>query len=263
MTVTTDTEALVRRAYHLAEGDALDVQGFTDLFAEDGVLNGIGGVEGQTSLRDEQLGGLILFLGRFLPDVHRELKQITVNGDVVSHRAVDPGHLPRGVRDARRRDPADGGQGRVPDCRLLVPAQRQGRGVRLPHRFYHLVRAARHTSGPRVRSRGVRAQTIKPTDKGARLLSSRALQAGLRRGRMACCLRVTRWTSTGVEAEHLHVVRAPRARSEESAARVATAAATAVRREIVLAVSFMSTTRPQRDAKISEPYGRRGRPRSG
>jgi len=84
MTVTTDTEALVRRAYHLAEGDALDVQGFTDLFAEDGVLNGIGGVEGQTSLRDEQLGGLILFLGRFLPDVHRELKQITVNGDVVS-----------------------------------------------------------------------------------------------------------------------------------------------------------------------------------
>jgi hypothetical protein len=31
MTVTTDTEALVRRAYHLAEGDVLDVQGFIDL----------------------------------------------------------------------------------------------------------------------------------------------------------------------------------------------------------------------------------------
>jgi len=33
MTVTTGTEALVRRAYHLAEGDVLDVQGFieTDL----------------------------------------------------------------------------------------------------------------------------------------------------------------------------------------------------------------------------------------
>jgi hypothetical protein len=27
MTVTTDTEALVRRAYHLAEGDVLDVRG--------------------------------------------------------------------------------------------------------------------------------------------------------------------------------------------------------------------------------------------
>jgi hypothetical protein len=34
MTVTTDTEALVRRAYHLAEGDVLDVQGFIDPFAE-------------------------------------------------------------------------------------------------------------------------------------------------------------------------------------------------------------------------------------
>ena len=44
-TVTTDTEALVRRAYHVAEGDVLDTQGFIDLFAEDGVLNGIGGVE--------------------------------------------------------------------------------------------------------------------------------------------------------------------------------------------------------------------------
>ena len=36
ITVTTDTEALVRRAYHLAEGDVLDVQGFIDLFAPTG-----------------------------------------------------------------------------------------------------------------------------------------------------------------------------------------------------------------------------------
>jgi hypothetical protein len=68
---------------HLAEGDVLDAQGFIDLFAEDGVLNGIGGVEGQTSLRGEQLGGLILFLGKFLPDVHRELHRVNVLGDVV------------------------------------------------------------------------------------------------------------------------------------------------------------------------------------
>ncbi|MER7639382.1 hypothetical protein [Streptomyces sp. NPDC126522] len=40
--MTTGTEALVRRAYHLAEGDVLDVQGFAGLFAEDGVFNGIG-----------------------------------------------------------------------------------------------------------------------------------------------------------------------------------------------------------------------------
>ena len=34
--MTTGTEALVRRAYHVAEGDVPDVRGFIDLFAEDG-----------------------------------------------------------------------------------------------------------------------------------------------------------------------------------------------------------------------------------
>lgn len=76
--------AVVLRAYHAGEGDVLDAQGFMDLFAADGVLNGIGGVEGQTSLRGQQLGGLIVWLGTFLPDIHRQLKQITVRGDVVS-----------------------------------------------------------------------------------------------------------------------------------------------------------------------------------
>ena len=76
--------AVVLRAYHAGEGNVLDATGFMDLFAADGVLNGIGGVEGQTSLRGQQLGGLILFLGQFLPDIHRQLKQITVHGDVVS-----------------------------------------------------------------------------------------------------------------------------------------------------------------------------------
>ena len=80
----TDTEALVRRAHHLAEGDVLDVQGFIDLFTEDGVFNGIGGVSGQESYRGAQLGDVLVWMGKFLPDVHRELKQITVNGDVVS-----------------------------------------------------------------------------------------------------------------------------------------------------------------------------------
>src|SRR6266550_5254144 len=76
--------AVVLQAYHDGEGASLDPQGFRDLFAEDGVLNGIGGVEGQTSLRGAQLSGLIVFLSQFLPDIHRELKQITVSGDVVS-----------------------------------------------------------------------------------------------------------------------------------------------------------------------------------
>ena len=80
----TDNLAVVLRAYHAGEGDVQDAQGFMDLFAEDGVLNGIGGVEGQTSLRGEQLGGLIVFLGKFLPDVHRELHRVNVLGDVVA-----------------------------------------------------------------------------------------------------------------------------------------------------------------------------------
>jgi hypothetical protein len=35
-------------------------------------------------LRGTQLSGLIVFLSQFLPDIHRELKQITVSGDIVS-----------------------------------------------------------------------------------------------------------------------------------------------------------------------------------
>jgi len=74
----------VRRAYHLAEGDVLDVQGFIDLFAEDGVFTGIGGMSGPESYRGEQLGDVVVFMGKFMPDVHRELHQVNVLGDVVA-----------------------------------------------------------------------------------------------------------------------------------------------------------------------------------
>ena len=84
MTVTTDTEALVRRAYHMAQGDVLNIQGFIDLFAEDGVFNGIGGVSGQESYRGEQLGDVVAWMGKLLPDVHRELHRVNVLGDVVA-----------------------------------------------------------------------------------------------------------------------------------------------------------------------------------
>ena len=76
--------AVVLRAYHDGEGTSLDPQGFRDQFAADGVLNGIGNEQGQTSLRGTQLSDLITFLAQFLPDIHRQLKQITVSGDVVS-----------------------------------------------------------------------------------------------------------------------------------------------------------------------------------
>jgi hypothetical protein len=37
--VTTDAETIVRRAYHAAEGNVIDVQGFVDLFTSDGVID--------------------------------------------------------------------------------------------------------------------------------------------------------------------------------------------------------------------------------
>jgi hypothetical protein len=76
--------AVVLRAYHVAEGDSLDPQAFIGVFAKGGVLNGIGGEDGQDTLRGAQLGDLVVWMGAFLPDIHRNLKQITVREDVVS-----------------------------------------------------------------------------------------------------------------------------------------------------------------------------------
>src|SRR3954453_1440315 len=78
--MTTDTEALVRRAYHFAQGDVLDIQGFIDLFAEDGVFN----AGQEASYRGEHLGDVLIWMGKLVPDVHRELQRVNVLGDVVA-----------------------------------------------------------------------------------------------------------------------------------------------------------------------------------
>jgi ketosteroid isomerase-like protein len=87
--MTTDAEAIVRHAYHTAEGNVMDVQGFMDLFAEDGAINlGHAGQEnsgdGQESYRGEQLGQLVLNIAKLFPDVHRELHRVNVLGDMVA-----------------------------------------------------------------------------------------------------------------------------------------------------------------------------------
>ena len=79
--MTADAETVVRAAYHAAEGDVLDVQGFVDLFAEDGVFNNI--VAGET-YRGEHLGDLVVFMGNLAPDLHRELHRFHVMGNVVA-----------------------------------------------------------------------------------------------------------------------------------------------------------------------------------
>lgn len=73
--------AVVLRAYYVAEGNSLDVPTFVNSFTEDGVFNDV--VAGQT-YRGEALGAVLNTMVSILPDVHRELKKITVSGNVVS-----------------------------------------------------------------------------------------------------------------------------------------------------------------------------------
>lgn len=87
--MTYDNEAIVRHAYHAAEGSVLDVDGFVAGFAEDGVINlGHAGMEpnavGFQSYRGEHLGDLVLRIATQFPDIHRELHRVNVLGDMVA-----------------------------------------------------------------------------------------------------------------------------------------------------------------------------------
>src|SRR5882724_8756070 len=80
--MTYENEAIVRHAYHTAEGGVLDIAGFVGSFAEDGVINGF--FRGRESFRGEQLGELVLGVAKQFPDVHRELHRVNVLGDTVA-----------------------------------------------------------------------------------------------------------------------------------------------------------------------------------
>jgi ketosteroid isomerase-like protein len=84
---TYDNEAIVRHAYHTAEGNVLDVAGFIGDFAKDGVINlGHAGIQrglGE-SYRGEHLDDLVLNVAKYLPDIHRELHRVNVFGAVVA-----------------------------------------------------------------------------------------------------------------------------------------------------------------------------------
>jgi hypothetical protein len=79
--MATDAEAVVRAAYHAAEGSVLDVQGFTDQFTEDGVFNNV--VAGD-SYRGEHLGDLVASMGKLMPDIHRDLHRFHVMGNIIT-----------------------------------------------------------------------------------------------------------------------------------------------------------------------------------
>jgi hypothetical protein len=72
---------VVLRDYHVAEGNSLDVPTFVNSFTKDGVFNDV--VAGQT-YKGQALGDVLNNMVSVFPDVHRELKQITVHGNVVS-----------------------------------------------------------------------------------------------------------------------------------------------------------------------------------
>lgn len=73
--------AVVLNAYHDAEGHSLNVNAFIDSFTKDGVFNDE--VAGKT-YQGQALGDVLTGMAAIFPDVHRDLKSITVNGDVIS-----------------------------------------------------------------------------------------------------------------------------------------------------------------------------------
>src|SRR4029077_18801839 len=69
--VPHDNEAIVRRAYHAAEGNVFDIPGFVAGFAPDAVINlghaGIGpSAAANDTFRGEHLGDILHLVARFL-----------------------------------------------------------------------------------------------------------------------------------------------------------------------------------------------------
>ncbi|MBX7554774.1 nuclear transport factor 2 family protein [Streptomyces sp. NPDC004232] len=73
--------AVVLRDYYAAEGSHIDVPTFVNSFAKDGVFDDM--VSG-VAYRGKALGTVLPYMKSLFSNVHRDLKRITVNGDVVS-----------------------------------------------------------------------------------------------------------------------------------------------------------------------------------
>lgn len=74
-------EEVVREAYRLAEGNAIDEHGFRALFTEDGTFND---VPNSLTFRGEQIPQALTGLAGAFPDIHRELLDVHAIGDVVA-----------------------------------------------------------------------------------------------------------------------------------------------------------------------------------
>lgn len=85
----------------------MDVQGFINLFATDGVINmghagqELSGIADET-YKGEQLAEIVLRVARLFPDIHREFYRVNVLGDVAVELSIrgtflGPLHTPAGV----------------------------------------------------------------------------------------------------------------------------------------------------------------------
>lgn len=74
-------EEVVREAYRLAEGNVLDGAKFRALFAEDGTFNDM---PNALTFRGDQIPQALAGLASVFPDIHRELLEVHVVGDVVA-----------------------------------------------------------------------------------------------------------------------------------------------------------------------------------
>jgi hypothetical protein len=131
--MTYDNEAIIRHAYHTAEGGVLDIAGFVGSFAEDGVINlGHAGIEynevGQESYRGEQLGEIVHRIAKLFPDVHAiRLARQAASADVTVTLDITPG-VPHVFQAYYRISTKRPRRWTEPDssCRRISPAHTSG-----------------------------------------------------------------------------------------------------------------------------------------
>jgi SnoaL-like domain len=133
-----NNEAIVRNAYHTAEGNVLDIPGWTGSFTEDGVFNNISGEE---SYRGEHLKDIVIIFAKMFPDVHRELHRVNVMGDVIAIELSiqgtfrGPMETPAGVIQPT------GAKVNIPCADCLLHEEWQDRAIRLLSRAQHHAQA--------------------------------------------------------------------------------------------------------------------------
>ena len=78
--MSSANEAIIRKLYVVGEGRGLDTEKFVSFFSEEGYMYD---VPSGTKFRGKAIGDSIAALAKAFPDVHREIEDIYVTGNVV------------------------------------------------------------------------------------------------------------------------------------------------------------------------------------